>query len=94
MAINWDNFEKGLDDEIKAAGSRTDERLASRISSLTRLTDEEVVELFPEPADLEQLKDLMRIVKSAEGQNVKVTKIVENIESFAGIVVKLLDKLS
>jgi hypothetical protein len=94
MPINWDKFQSDIDGLVDDAGERTDAKLASRISSVTRLTDEEVKKLFPDPADVKKLAELMEIVKKAGDRNEKVNKIVANIEEFGGIVVTLLGKLA
>ncbi len=92
--IDWDEFEKEIDSIIDASAEATDQRLASKISSITRMTDDEVKELFPNPADLKKLTELMKIVKSAEERNIKIHKIVANAEKFGGIVLKLLEKFT
>ncbi len=92
MPIDWDNFESDLNDAIDDSVTITDAKLAAKVSSVTRMTDEEISEFFPEPADLQRLTKLMKIVKSAEDQNTKVNKIVENTEEFADIIVTLLNK--
>jgi len=86
----FDNIDLGaiLDD----AEQKTDEKLAGQISSLTRMTDGEIKELFPEAADAKKLVELMKIVKSAEDRNTKINNITANSEKFAGIVVTLLGK--
>lgn len=94
MAIDWDQFDKDVEKAIEQAAQKTDEKLATRISSVSRLTDEEIVELFPDPADVKKLKDLMKVVKSAEDRNTKVNKIVANAEEFGGIVLTLLAKFA
>lgn len=91
MSINWNNVD--VEGAMKRAGDRTDEKLASQVSSLTRLTDQEVLELFPEPADVKKLQELMKVVKSAEERNSKINRIVSNAEEFGGIVLTLLDKV-
>lgn len=88
MPIDWDEIDKVID---KAAES-TDQKLASRISSLTRMTDEEIQDLFPNPADKEKLTKLMKIVKSSEDRNTKVNKIVANAEEFGGTVLSLIGR--
>jgi len=90
MTINWDNID--LDSIADDAAVETDNELASKISSLTRMTDAEIKELFPAPADAKKLVDLMTIVKSSEDQNIKVNKIVNNAEEFGGVVLTLLGK--
>jgi len=92
MPVNWDEFDNEIDSIIENSAAATDERLASRISSLTRMTDDEVRELFPDPADVKKLVELMKIVKSTEERNTKINKIVANVENYGGIVLTLLNK--
>ncbi len=94
MPIDWDQFDSEVDDIIADCADATDARLASRISRITRMTDEEVQELFPQPADAKKLTELMKIVKSADSRNVKVNRIVSNAERFGGIVLTLLEKFA
>lgn len=94
MAIDWDKIDAEVDGIIEQAANATDEKLASKISSVTRLTDEEIMELFPEPADVKKLKELMKVVKSAEDRNTKVNNIMVNVEDFAGIIITILGKLA
>lgn len=94
MPINWDEFQKTIDAEIAVASKQTSESLASRASSVTRLTDEEVSQLFPTPIDVQKLKNLMEIVKSAEADNTKINRLIANVESLGGTVIKLLGKLA
>lgn len=90
MPIDWDNI--NVDGIIDDAATQTDSELASKISSLTRMTDAEIKELFPAPADTKKLVDLMTIVKSSEDQNIKVNKIVNNAEQFGSVIFTLLNK--
>jgi len=94
MPVDWDQFESDLDSIIESGAQRTDDRLASRISSVTRMTDEEVKELFPKPADAKKLGELMKVVKAAEDRNTKINKIVSNAEDFAGVILTLLEKFA
>jgi len=94
MAINWDKFGADLDDLVEKAGDRTDSRLAGKISSVTRLTDDEVKKLFPDPADVKRLGNLMAIVKHADDENKKIIKIAGNIKEFGGVILKLLTRLA
>jgi hypothetical protein len=94
MPINWEEFDENLDQAITESVDAVDTKLASQISSITRLTDDEINELFPEPADLKKLAELLKIVKSAETRNNKVNSIVSNSEEFAGVVLTLLTKLT
>lgn len=92
MAINWDEFDSEIGDIVDNASTQTDEQLASKISSLTKMTDNEVKELFPNPSDVKKLTKLMKIVKSSEDKNIKVKKIMDNTEEFSGVIVSLLGK--
>jgi hypothetical protein len=82
-----------MNEAIKNAAKKTDDKLASQISSLTRLKDTEIKEMFPEPSDVKKLAELMAIVKSAEDKNLKINQIIKNSENFAGIIMTLLSKL-
>ena len=94
MPIDWDKVDSEVEQALDGAVKKTNDRLAGQISSLTRLTDTEIKKLFPTPADVEQLVSLMKIVRSADERNRKVNQLVKNIESVAGAVVTLLDKLA
>jgi hypothetical protein len=94
MPINWEKFQSDLNQAIEEAGERTDAKLAGKISAITRLTDDEVKKLFPDPADVKRLAELMEIVKGAGERNQKINQIVKNAEEFAGIVLTLLSKFS
>ena len=94
MPINWDEFDNKIDDIIAESANETDQKLASKISSITRMTDDEVKELFPDPADVKKLAELMKVVKSSENRNNKINKIVDNAEMFGGIVLTLLSKFA
>ncbi len=91
MPVDWSDLD--IDSVIVQSAKQTDQKLASKISSLTRMTDSEIQELFPNPADIQKLTKLMKIVKSAEDQNVKIVKISENIQEFSGVICTLLYKL-
>lgn len=92
MAIDWDNFDKEIDNIIEESSTKTDDDLSSKISSLTRMTDSEVIELFPKQDDVVKLVKLMKIVKSADNKNIKINKIVSNAEDFSGVILTLLRK--
>ncbi|MCU0560260.1 MAG: hypothetical protein MUD16_08715 [Desulfobacterales bacterium] len=92
MPINWEKFHEELDDIIADAGERTDTILADKISSITRMTDAEVKRLFPDPADVKKLAELMEIVRRSGDRNEKINKIVENAEAFGGVILTLLNK--
>ncbi|MCV2403122.1 hypothetical protein OFY17_09560 [Marinomonas sp. C2222] len=94
MPIDWEKFDQGVEQAISESVKVTDSKLASQISSVTRLTDDEINELFPEPADLKKLAELLKIVKSAESKNDKVNSIAKKSEEFSSVVLTLLNKLT
>lgn len=81
-----DDFDALLDE----AEELTDSQLASRISSLTRLKDTEIDKICPEKADKKALAELMSIVKNAGAENSKKKQLIDNIETFAGVIVRIL----
>lgn len=89
MPIDWSDVDAALEE----AGKRTDEALAGRVSSLTRLTDEEVKTLFPKADDVAKLSELMQIVTAATTAQEKQNKLVANIRDLGGVVIKLLGKV-
>ena len=88
MAFNLDDI--NIDEIIEDCVNETDNELASKISSLTKMTDEEIKELFPKTTDVKNLVELMKIVKSSEDRNTKINKIVSKTEEFSGVVLTLL----
>jgi len=94
MPVDWKTLEKEIDAALDRAEKRTDEKLCSFVSSLTRLTDDEVQKLFPKPADVQKLTRLMEIVKSSEEHNTKVVNLTNNIEDLAETAIKLLEVLA
>jgi hypothetical protein len=94
MALDWDKFQGELDQIIDEAGDKTDKKLAGKISTITRMTDEEVKKLFPDPADIKKLAELMEIVKRSGDKNEKIKKLVTNAEEFGGIILTLLGKFA
>jgi hypothetical protein len=93
MPINWEVFDKNVDQAIKESTADVDAELASHISSVTRFTDQEISELFPKPADVKKLADLLKIIKSAENTNNKIAAIEENVEELSGVIFTLVNKL-
>ena len=93
MAIDWDQFDIDVDQAAGRSADATDEILASKVSSLTSMTDTEVKELLPQPADVKALGKLLKVVQSATDRNTKINQIVNNAEEFAGVVLALTKKL-
>lgn len=92
MPINWDQFDSDVNTAIASASTQTDDKLASQISSITRMTDAEIKELFPSPADVQTLANLMKIVKSSADRNTQINQIVANSQQFGGVILTLLQK--
>ncbi len=89
MPVDWTKYDpKKL---AKKAAEKTDEKLAAKISSITRMTDEEVIKLFPKSENAIKVVELMKIVKSAKRRNQKVKALADNAEQFAGITLRLLE---
>ncbi|QVL42796.1 MAG: hypothetical protein KFB92_15345 [Alcanivorax sp.] len=94
MPVDFDQLDAEMDGIINESAEATDLKLASMISSITRMTDDEVLELFPNSGDVKKLKDLMMIVKSAGDRNDKVRRIVSNAEGFGDVILTLLNKFT
>lgn len=91
MATNWKDLD--IQSIAKEAAKETDDKLASEISSLTRLKDDEIKKLFPEKGDVAKFAELMQIVNSAGSKNQKVNQIIQNSEKFGRIILTLLSKV-
>ena len=88
--IDW----QAIEAEIEEASTETDTALASQISSMSRLTDAEVEELFPDPSDKKELARLMQIVNSAADDNEKRAQLIGDVSQVAGAVLKLVAKFA
>ena len=83
-----DDFDSLLDE----AENLTNAQIGERISSLTRLTAEDINTLCPKKADKQALAELMSIVNSAASENTMKKQLVSNIERFSGLILKILAK--
>lgn len=81
-------------DQMDEDARQIDQELASQISGLTTMTDDQINSIAPEKADKEKLAKLLGIVKSATEENNKVTQLTTNIEDLAGTIVKVLKVLA
>ena len=77
----------------KKAKKQTDDTFASKVSSLTRLTDDEIKEITPNALDKERLATLLEIVADATKSNNEKAEAIRNINGLAEIAVPLLRKL-
>lgn len=73
---------------LASADTRT--QFADTLSSYTTLTAEQAANLFPTKADRDELVALLSAVRSATNDNQRRTRVIEQIESFAGAVVKIV----
>lgn len=78
----------------RKAQMQTDEEYAGVISSLTRLTNDDIEKFFPEKPDKDKLMELQAIVNSGTSQNEKIVKLKESGEKFGVIMIKLLKLLA
>lgn len=86
MGSNWEEIRK-------KAKKQTDKTFASKVSSLTRLTDDEIKEITPNAIDKERLATLLEVVTDATKSNNEKAEAIRNINGLAEIVVPLLLKL-
>lgn len=88
---NWRNLD--MKSIARRTGKKTDEDLAAKILDLRAPTEEEIKSFFPTKTDREAVTELLKIVKSAEDRNTKITRIMENSEKFVGVMTKLVGKV-
>ena len=93
MPFDINEFKEKFNSARQHALDKTNIELASEISSVSRLTNEEIIDLFPETTDMEKLASLIEIVNSSEEQNTKINQIVANAEKFGGIILSLVKKI-
>ncbi|MGD8428699.1 MAG: hypothetical protein PVH63_13830 [Balneolaceae bacterium] len=93
MSDNLDDLMDDFDELSDKAENEADAKAAHKISGVTRMSMDEIRQLFPKHRDQRKLEELMEIVKSADDHNTKINKIVKRAEEFGGIVVKLLNTL-
>jgi hypothetical protein len=86
MDSTWENIRKN-------AKKQTDDTFASKVSSLTRLTDDEIKEITPTSLDKEKLTTLLGIVADATKSNNEKAEAIKSINGFADIAIPLLLKL-
>lgn len=86
----FDNI--NLEEISSKAAEETDEQLKNKISSLTRMTDKEIQELFPRNEDAKKLVELIEIVNESTTIENKKLNIVQNIENLSETVIKVIEK--
>ena len=70
-----------FEEAAKRAAAKANSELAEEEAKLTSLTWEDLQKMLPDPIDQEQLDELMKIVQDATDHNVKVAKLIDNINS-------------
>jgi len=78
------------EDAARRAAELTDEKYASEISSLCRLKDSEINQLFPKRSDKDSLLELLNIVNGATEENKKVIEFKNNIDRLGAVAVRLI----
>ena len=84
-----DSFQDILDE----ADNLTQAELKNRISSLTRLSETDIQSICPEKEDKVALAQLLQIVNGAASDNAKKKQLVENLEQFGVILLRILAKV-
>lgn len=62
---------------------------ADQLSSYTKLTADEVKELFPKPSDRKELMELIKIVHSDADVKEQQAQLTENIGKISGAIIKI-----
>ena len=93
MPFDINEFKVRFNSARQHALDKTNIELASEISSVTRLTNEEIMKLFPQTTDMEKLASLIEIVNSSEERNTKINRIVANAQNFGGVILSLVGKI-
>ena len=86
MTSSWEQIKK-------SAKKQTDDTFASKVSGLTRLTDDEIKQITPNTLDKERLATLLGIVADATKSNNEKAEQIRNISGLVEIAVPLLLKL-
>lgn len=82
-----------FDDVLDEAEKKTNEQLKDKITSLTKLTVEDLQKIAPTVEDKNKLLGLMQIVRSTANDNDKKAQILANIEMYAGIILNIAGKV-
>jgi hypothetical protein len=89
MPSRKDRFRK-ISEEAREA---TNASLAGEISSLTRLSEEDIQRLLPRKVDKERFGTLMAIVADSTSNNSKVASLKENMEEVGQVLIRILKLL-
>jgi len=75
------------------AREATNTSLAGEISSLTRLSGEDIQRLLPRKVDKKRFGTLMAIIADSTSDNRKVAALKENIDEVGQVLVRILKHL-
>ena len=89
MPSRKDRFKK-ISAEAREA---TNASLAGEISSLTRLSEEDIQRLLPRKVDKERFGTLMAIVADSTSNNAKVAALKDNLDDVGQVLVRILKLL-
>ena len=92
--IDWAQFSQDTANAAANAAAQTDDQLAGRIASVSRLSVDEVKVLFPTKGDAAKAAKLLAIVKGAASENDKIAQLKANIGQLAGVMVTLIGHLA
>tara|TARA_B100000965_G_C19368520_1_gene659228 strand:+ start:289 stop:552 length:264 start_codon:yes stop_codon:yes gene_type:complete len=83
-----------FDDLLNQAEQQTNEELATKLSSLTALKDEELKSLMEEDGvEKQNIIKLMSILSDASKDNTEKAKAIDNIAGASKVVIALLKKV-
>lgn len=80
-------------DAAREAREATNRELAEELSSLVRLTEEDIERLLPRKQDKKDFAALMAIVSGATTNNTKVAALKEKFDEVGGVLLKVLKTL-
>jgi hypothetical protein len=89
MPSRKDRFKK-ISAEAREA---TNASLAGEISSLTRLSEEDIQRLLPRKVDKERFGTLMAIVADSTSNNAKVAALKDNLDDVGQVLMRILKLL-
>lgn len=73
----------------EAASEKSKKIFADEISSLTMLTAEEILTLFPKETDRKELEELLKIINADSEDKAKQQKLVDNINKISGAILTI-----
>ena len=78
-----------FDDALDEAENMTNEQLASKITSIVKISQQNLQTFFPAKVDKEKLYTLIKIVRSSADENKKKQEIISKIGDYVGTILTL-----